>query len=235
MTKTLFLTVACLSIVGVGCNKKPDKPAEEKPEVQQKDLSAESMEGKSPMNLIPHEVGDQWVYENGTGQEVTFKISKSKKVGDNVEFSMEVTVDGEVRDRTDWRIGPKGFFQTASRSGKKFNPPLPIISFPIKFDEPLTYKGSGPFPGASSQGNQKVAIRVRGVETVSTLMGEMEALAIESITAFEVNGVKAQTTARLWITPDYGIVRYAEEIRTSEGANGGSSLKLKSFTGKGKK
>lgn len=246
MKQSILLSLATLALVGslAGCggDDKPKKSntATETTVVKQDPIDRSSLDGKSPMDLMPHEVGDQWVYENPAGDEVVFKVAESTKKGDVVDFRIDVLVEGEVRDSTNWRISPEGFFQTAAKKGMKFEPALPIATFPIEYGKEVSYDGVGPYPGtADKSGKQAVLSRVRDVELIDTPMGQMSAMAIETVTRYNTNNSKGeaigvQITARIWMAPGYGIVLYKDGARTLDGQTGSSSLKLKSFSGKSK-
>lgn len=240
MKRTLLLSIGILALAAlVGCGDKEaaQNSKTEKPEVK----TAGELEGQSPMDLFPTEVGTQVTYDmtqGGETKELTFVIAESKDVANGKEVTVEVqNAQGEVTDTTVWRLNDKGLSQVMARDDQAFEPPQPLVNFPITFSEPVQYEGVGPYASVDARGKITGENRVRGKELVQTEMGEVEALAVDTAYTWEHQGNTYISRETTWVAPKYGIVRYQQTLamRDAEGQTGsiGVSLVMKGYSQKG--
>jgi hypothetical protein len=184
--------------------------------------------------LMPAAAGaaSTFVSANGTG-EITLKIKSSTTQGQNRIVVMEVIENNKVSDTVTWQIGPTGIFQLTARNGKAYTPPQMAV-FP-KFDDNTEkkYNGTGPYPsvetGKENFGPMEGITRNRGIETIDTDMGQIEALATESLYAYKSGGKAYQVKNTTWFAPKYGIVRYLQTLKREDGQSQTVTLKLKGF------
>lgn len=220
----------------VGCGSKSGyvpKPAAAIPE-------ATVAAGKET-DLWPMTLGNQWVYEaetsaqtaQGSGSQksdVTFKVSKSDSSNGVTNAVLDIINEGKIVDQTSWRVDSTGIYQTASNKLQGiYDPPQPMVKFPVKAGDEFTHKGTGPVP-MGGIGNQSTTNKVLGSQVIDTAAGRMSALAVESTTTFTKDGKTAITRTTVWLAPGKGLVRYRQETRA--GQNVATQLfRLKDFMG----
>ncbi|MBA4291507.1 hypothetical protein C0431_00905 [bacterium] len=234
-TKSIALiALCCTSIALVGCGDKGGSaPVGEATKVEK------FPEGAKVAELFPASVGTQSTYESTnsnstTKGELSLRVSDSQKVGDVTKLKIEVLDKDKVTDVVDWEISSKGIFQTTARKGVAYNPPQLAVSPDFKSLEEIKYKGTGPYPsvetGKETQGPIEGMLRNRGIETVDTAMGQIEALAVESVYGYKAGGKQYRTQITTWFAPKYGIVRLVQMIQREDmPAPQTTTLKLKAF------
>lgn len=240
MKRTLSLATASLATLALlaGCGKE-DEVAEKyaKPEPRM----AGNLEGQSPLDLIPTTPGTQVVYEltDQSGvRELTFNVQSIAEKPNGKEVTIQIIDNqGSVTDTTKWLVGETGVFQTVARNDQAFDPPQALVNYPITFSEPIKYEGNGPFAGVNATGKITGEHRIRGQEIVETVMGEIEALAIDSAYTYSHQGVTFLSRETTWIAPKFGIVRYSQTLaaQNQQGETRASTvnLRLKGFSEKG--
>lgn len=251
-----WICIALASIALVGCGKaKTEGAADGSGSTGGKDALTTPIEsqvikdGESPMDLIPTTVGSQAVYEvtqigSTEKREVTLKVANVKEVNGKKIVTLETYMENpetkkeEKTDQSDWEIGPAGVAQRTSAETKVYDPPQPVLNFPIKVGEESNYEGVGPLPIGGKVGKQAGKYRVRSFEEVDTPMGRVMSVACETLIAFEaVNEKGEKGVARMktivWLAPKYGIVRFKNYALTKTGQQQEiQSLAIKSFSEK---
>ncbi|MEZ5162242.1 MAG: hypothetical protein R2688_00525 [Fimbriimonadaceae bacterium] len=250
-----WICIALASIALVGCGK--DKAegvavagSGNGKEAQTAPIESKEMkDGDSPMDLLPTTIGSQAVYEVtqvGTNEkrEITLKVANVKEVNGKKIVTLETYMeDPETKtekktDQSDWEIGPEGVAQRTSAETKTYDPPQPVLKFPIKVGEESTYEGVGPVPVGGQVGKQAGKYRVRSFEEVDTPMGTVNSVACESLIAFEAENEKGEKgvvriKTVIWLAPKYGIVRFKNYALTNTGQQQEiQSLAIKSFSEK---
>jgi hypothetical protein len=190
--------------------------------------------------LFPAQEGAQWTFAGqstsvtpqGTNQnevEVVFKIVKVEETPEGKLATIEVFTDGVLGDRVQWRVGPKGIVNvSASRRNPEtnqvttvpYNPPYPMLSFPLKPGASSTVTTSGVRPGAPD-GPMKVTITNLGVQEVDTKgIGRVSAYAAETVSEFSNSNLKYRVVSTSWWAPDKGVVRYLQEVSVNTSDDG---------------
>lgn len=210
-----FHTIAAfaLALIVTGCNR-GEEPSAQKTEPKE-EIKTESLEGKSPLDLIPTTPGTQVVYElqDPEGKkEVTFQIKNVKDVPEGKDVTMDIVIDGNINDTNTWRISEKGLAQVSARKGKLFTPPQTLVHFPIKFAEERKYAGEGPFSFGQNSGPIEGASKIRGMEPVNTKIGTIESLAVDAVYRWKDEGATYLSTETVWIAPKFGIVRFNQTV-----------------------
>lgn len=235
----VYLMVAAAAVASlVGC--KGGGASAYKPKPAPKIESAEVKAGEE-QSLFPFAVGSQWVYavsvrvttaDGKSGQqtsEVTLRCTKIDDVEGGKQATMEArNTEGTLTDMQVWKVTDKGIFQVAAGAkADKFEPSVPNVMFPIKIGDTVNWKGTGPLPGgAKTEATAKV--KVLGYQEIDTDMGRMNALAVE--TRFDWGGEsKGAAAGTVWWRPNYGFVRFRQEIVVGDRA-AVQLLKLKSYT-----
>lgn len=241
MRTTLLIApaIAAFALIG-GCQNSGEKATTEKAKKPDA-VMAGDLNGKSPMDIWPSKVGAQTTYDatiNGKPAVLTFKVTKVKPAGKNgQDISFEIFNSAQPDKPTDnpvWRLDEDGLSQVSARQGLTFTPPQFLVHFPIKFGEQYDYKGKGPFPLGKGSGDLTGKTRVRGQEVVQTDMGDIEAIAVESIYGWKAENMIFRSTETAWIAPNYGLVRYQQTIQYQnekmETGSQSQSLVLKSYS-----
>ncbi len=238
MKVTLIPVAALATFALFGCNKSDENKVAEfkKPEV----IAAGNLEDTTPKNMFPNKVGTQITYEltSGNGKkEITFSVKKVTPIDGGNDVTIEIMDEGKTADTTVWRENAKGLSQVSVRNGKAFNPPQMLLPYPIKFSVPTDYKGTGPFAVSNNSGPIEGQTRVRGMETVETAIGEIEAVAVQAVYRWKTDGNVYISTETAWIAPKYGLVRFQQSIAAQnakqEIASQSQSLVMKNFSEKG--
>lgn len=203
----------------------------------------------SEAKLFPLTVGNRWTFEQtvaaqaATGQaaaedrEVTFQVKSVTPVDGGTAAEVEIIDEnGVIVDVTNWRVTSEGIYQTAAGTGDNrgsFDPPQPIVRFPIEQGNSFEYSGRGPRP-AGGAGNFTSRGTVLGPQPVDTAMGPISAIAVEIRSTFMVpddNGqmVEVQSESTTWWAPDVGLVRITQVI-VGPGGRQLSLFRLKDYT-----
>src|SRR5690606_22486714 len=137
------------------------------------------------------QVGNQWVYEAETAAQTTqgsgndkkdirFKVSKSNTVDGVTTATLDIYDGEKLLDQTEWRVDKTGVYQTKStKLTLSYNPPQPIIKFPIETGKEFTYSGTGPVPmGKNMIGNQTLKGVILGPQEIDTASGRISAIAV---------------------------------------------------------
>lgn len=237
MKGTLTAFTIAMSLALVGCQKGDDKPVADfkKPEV----VKAGNLEGETP-TLFPTKVGTQITYELTSTEgkkDITFTVENVKPIDGGNDITIKISDQGQTADTTVWRENKSGLSQVSVRNGKAFNPPQMLLPYPVKFAEPVNYKGSGPFAVSNNSGPIEGQTRVRGMETVETAIGEIEAVAVQAVYRWKDAGNTYISTETAWVAPKYGLVRFQQTIAAQnakkEVASQSQSLVMKNFSEKG--
>lgn len=192
-------------------------------------------EGTTVADLFPTVVGSQSTFEaTGSDEDVSLKVTDVKDQGDAKVVTIEVLSNESVTDKVVWTVGPKGITQLSARSGQSYNPPQLAVAPDLKSQAEIKYTGTGPFPsvetGQPTTGKLEGIMRNRGIETVDTEMGQIEALAVESVYGYTAGGKQYRAQITSWFAPKYGIVRLVQIVQREDMQQPNTTtLKLKSF------
>lgn len=200
-----------------------------------------TIEPGNEASLFPLTVGNRWTFEQtvvaqrSDGQsaneerEVTFQVKSVNPIEGGVAAEIEIVdKDGNVVDITNWRVTSAGIYQSAAGIGAQrgtFEPPQPIIMFPLEQGKKFEYSGRGPRPIADI-GNFSTVGTILGQQPVDTAMGPISAYAVEIRSTFNVTAdgqsVEVRSESTTWWAPDIGLVRITQVV----GGPGGQSLSL---------
>ncbi len=220
-----------ISLGLVGCDKGDEKaaPPADAPKVEA------FPEGTTISDLFPTTPGAQSTFAAGTSQ-LTLRVKGVKDSGEDKIVTVELVEKDAVTDLVEWQVGPKGIFQLNARNGQKYDPPQMSAAPDFASRAELKYAGKGPFPsvetGKPDYGTMNGLLRNRGIETVDTDMGQIQALAVESGYNYESGGKKYAIRNTTWFAPKYGIVRFIQSTLREDGAKSEIAMKLKGFRSK---
>lgn len=251
-TRTLTLAgLGALTLAIAGCSGS-GKSDNYKPKAQEKITPVTIVPGKEA-DLFPAKAGNTWVFAGETNQttpqgsrsqqaEITFRITDVADTPAGKVATIEISTDGTLSDRLKWRVGPDGIYQVSGSMREKkdgplkdvpFNPPVPIVPFPIKQGSEISAKSSGvrPVAGVGAFENQ---ILTEGIQEVDSDMGRFSALSTSSTSTYTEKNIKFQAHTGAFWSPNVGIVRYIQEVTAMnpEGKtiNSTTVLRLKSHT-----
>lgn len=220
LTASLFLATVA-AVVLSGCSKDPDDNFVAKPP---ETIPTATINPGSEMSLLPLDKGNQWTYAvevvtrvKGQDQpprnyESNWKVVESKKTADGIDAVIETTLPDKKVDRQHWRANSKGIYQVADGNPPVgFNPPFPVILFPVKDGTVYKWHGTGP-NGTKTGGPQSSERTIRAPQIVDTEMGRMSAFPVEDIGTLEANGKKGKSASTVWLAPGVGIVRLRQEV-----------------------
>jgi hypothetical protein len=153
--------------------------------------------------------------------EVVFKAIKVDETPEGKVATIEVSTDGQLGDRVQWRVGPKGIMnvsasrrnpETAQITSIPYNPPFQMLAFPLKPGEVRTVTTTGVRPGAPD-GQMKVTTTNLGVQEVDTKgVGRVSAVATQTVSEFTASNLKYSILSNSWWAPEKGLVRYLQEV-----------------------
>lgn len=219
--RTHALCVAALLGMGaIGCRKDPNDSYQPQPPAP---VPVANVTPGNEAILLPLDVGNQWTYTaqvsamvGGKQQptqnfEVTWKIVKTQKSADGTDAFVEITRNGAVNDRQQWRVNSKGAFQISDGlKSANYQPPMPMITFPVQANGTFKWQGTGPTP-FNLVAPHKSSSLVRAPQEVDTDLGRFSAYPVESDTRVTVKGKPARSVSTVWFAPNIGIVRFRQE------------------------
>ncbi|HZH98055.1 MAG TPA: hypothetical protein VEX38_03715 [Fimbriimonadaceae bacterium] len=218
MKKYAFIS---LIVLLAGCG---DKKAVYTPKPVQEAPPAQVKEGEEA-TLFPFKEGNTWTYRvqvvAGVAgrqlppdeREVTMKVSKVETTPDGVRAHLDIIQKDEVRDRQVWATNKLGIYQVAIGKDKPVYtaPPQPVILFPIKEDDTFNWKGWG-MSALGKPADTEASSKILGPQEVDTLMGSMNAIAVESDSKVKSGTESADVRSTYYWTPKVGLVRYRQEM-----------------------
>ncbi|HXH62500.1 MAG TPA: hypothetical protein VNI20_14235 [Fimbriimonadaceae bacterium] len=222
-TTTFFVVFALLAL---GCGRGSRYTAQ-----KAKKITPVQFHAGDEAKLLPLKVGNQWVYTLIVGQqqtEVTLRVSNVTRTGGRTNATIESTVRGSKTEESEWVIDSNGIFQSAARKDARYDPPQPIVPFPVEMDREKTVTTVGPLTSGGT-GKQSVTVEYLGPQEVDTDMGRMSALAMKSTTTWTADGNSDSMHSIAWWVPGIGFVRQRQEITTARGT-GVVLMKLKSYS-----
>lgn len=242
---SLFALAGIASLAFVGCGKGESsytpKPAATVEQV--------AVEPGSEKILFPLTVGNRWTFEQtvqasrADGQsandvrEVTFQVKTVNPIEGGVAAEIEIVdTEGRVVDVTVWRVTDTGIYQSSAGVGgqrSNFEPPQPIVAFPLEQGKKFEYTGRGPRP-IGDVGNFSSIGTNLGQQPVDTAMGPISAYAVEIRTTFnatdpEGQSVEVRSESTTWWAPNVGLVRITQVVG-GPGGNALSLFRLKDYT-----
>jgi len=231
-----FTLLAMASIALVGCNKGDSsaKPTASAPKV----TPLGDIKSLKVQDLLPNQKGTQATYEvvGKPGNDLTIRVQDYQENGGKPRITLEFLEGTRVTDVSVWEFNEKGLYQISARKGKAYNPPALQISSDLTDHKEYSFKGTGPYPtveaGKPDTGPLESLTKIRGVETVDTSMGQIEALAVITATIYTSDGKKYRQMNTTWFAPKYGIVRYVQTLQREDGQSSTFTLKLKGFSAK---
>lgn len=236
-TRTLIgLALGALGLSLTGCNSSGGGGGGYTPKPEEKVAPITIVPGQES-DLFPVKAGNTWTYEDNstrvTGQgsasstsEVTFKVTNVADTADGKVATIEISANGKLSDRLKWRVGPNGIYEVSgsergvgSNALKEvaFEPPVPMVPFPVKPGSGLDVTSTGVRP-AAGVGPLKTKLLVEGVQEVDTAMGRFSSLCTTSVSLYQAKEpktgeiIKFKATSSAYWTPKVGIVRYFQEI-----------------------
>lgn len=233
----LVLVASAVALAGCGNRGASNYTPKPAPKVEKVEVKP-----GEEMSLLPLAEGAQWVYSSevrlsqkgqtrSTSLEITFRCGPVKDLGDGgKEAVMDIVgADNQVSEKQTWRVDKTGVYQLAGGDkNQPFTPPIPNLVFPIKLGDNIKWKGDGPFPGGVVKGAVGVVSPI-GYEELDTDMGRMSGLAVETRMQWKSGTVVGQSYAKTWWRPNYGFIRFRQEVEIGD-TQALQIFRLKSYT-----
>lgn len=251
INRLAILSLGSIAIFLVGCNNSGGGETY-KPKAQEKITPIQIVAGQEG-DFFPAKAGNQWDFEGETLAQlpqgpktsktvVTFKIVEVADTPEGQVATIDVSSDNRVSDRLKWRIGANGIYQisgsirdkaTSELKEVKFEPPVPIIPFPVKDGGQIEVSSTGIRPGAGV-GAFKSKVTTDGIQEVDTAMGRFSSLGATAVLSYKEKDISFQTVTTAYWAPKIGMVRYVQEIvavnSQGKSISSNSVLRLKSHT-----
>jgi hypothetical protein len=230
----VLIGVFCLTVTG--CGKAEYKP------VPVKDVKTEPTSNITPEQLYPLKVGNQWTYALEISRELEGKPAETGSVEIGYEVKsvsnpstgvtrgvITMTEGGKPKDEQVWEIDSAGVHQiSVGKTPVTFSPKQTIVSFPFKFDEIRSYKGTGITP-LGENGSMDYKFSTHESQPVDTDSGRMNGLFIESSGTFKSSTGEGVVGNNSWFVPGVGLARFKQVVQV-KGGRSSLTLRLKSYT-----
>lgn len=191
-------------------------------------------EVKSPLALMPLELGNQWSYtlafESFEGSKPTgssevavdYKVSTVRPDGSALLILQQ---DGKSVDQQVWRSTADGLYQVASGlKSSSYVPQQPLALLPLSPGQKFEWQGRGPDPSGEI-GQAKMTSVVLPAQNVDTGLGPLSAVPIESVTKY----AHTVTRSTSWFRPGVGLVRLRQETTKKNGRREVITLALDNY------
>jgi hypothetical protein len=232
---TSFAALVAMGIIGCGSSGPEDRFVAKPPET----IPPATITPGNETSLMPLDKGNQWTYavqviSRVKGQvqpmksyESVWTVTDSKQTANGIEATIESTSPSDKKSSQKWRSNSKGIYELSDGNPPvMFNPPFPVILFPVKNETVYKWSGTGP-NGTKTPGPQTSVRTIRASQVVDTEMGQMAAIPVDDSGTLVVSGKKGTSISTIWFAPGVGIVRFRQEVVVSD-AGYVLLLKLKS-------
>lgn len=189
-------------------------------------------------NIFPLMAGNEWDYDYQTSADegaitssapLTVKVVKVSETADGTIGELEFTQNGVVTDRQTWLVNSKGLFAlTEGKTGTKFDPMQPVVTFPIVPTSVFNWKGTGQMPDGTP-GPMTTRSDVAQPVMADTSMGQLASIPVDSTTQFKINGKPAVSKSTMFFQRKVGLVRYKMTV-FYQGHSQTILIKLRSHT-----
>ncbi len=159
--------------------------------------------------LLPTSPGSRWTYrltndENGI-EEVT--VLPSRQIEGQTALVLGCKRKGTLDREELFYITDKEIAQFSAGAGEKviLKPPMPILRFPLKFDETVSWQGGVSLRGALVPSQSKS--RLRCIEKIKVPLGTFTSYRVDTILETRLAEGLARFWVTRWLAPGIGVVR----------------------------
>ena len=230
------ISIGMMSLVVIGCGKAEYKP------VPIKEVKSEQPSNISPEQLYPMKMGNKWTYALEISRELEGKPAETGSVEIGYEVKsvsnpstgvtrgvITMTEEGKPKDEQVWEIDSAGVHQVSvGKTPVVFSPKQTIVSFPLKFDEVRSFKGTGITP-LGGNGSMDYKFSTHELQPVDTDSGRMNGLFVESSGTFKSSKGEGVVGNNSWFVPGVGLARFKQVVQVT-GGRSSLTLRLKSYT-----
>ncbi|MBI1756267.1 MAG: hypothetical protein HYR64_04070 [Fimbriimonas ginsengisoli] len=143
---------------------------------------------------------------------VAYRVTQVEKTPEEVRATVEISLNDLLTDRQVWLVNSKGLWQVSSGlKPNEFDPPQPIIPFPVREGAKFWWKGLAPFPNGK-EGEVKLHGWILGRQEVDSAAGRYSAYAVQIDTSYDQGTDPVKTSATFWFAPGVGMVRLQERF-----------------------
>lgn len=169
--------------------------------------------------LWPLDLGNEWVYEvdatlgdRDFSYEGRMEVVRAKDGMADVDVFRREHGQDQLTTSRRYQSVASGL-QAVSENGRPFTPPRSLVPYPIVFGTKAAQKVAGPVDGSEAPVDQSTTTQARGIEVAEAVDKRWEAIAIESVSEYEVGGVKTSASSVTYLAPRVGPVRIVQETR----------------------
>jgi hypothetical protein len=206
----------------------------------EKKVKALSITTGNEKSLMPIAKGNQWNFvaesefrsktnADAKSNKVSFKVTDVQKDQDSSTATIEVSIDGEVKEKQLWLINDSGIYQVSTgKSGTKFSTPKLLVPFPVKNSSTFNWNGKGPAINSTST-EIKLNGKIIGSEEVNIKDDKVAALATETTEHWGQDKDKGASVTLAWWVPNVGIARL-RQVTATQNAVLSQVMRLESYT-----
>lgn len=223
----MFLALGVAGTLGPGCGDKSSGTSQK----MAPKIAVATLGPGQESRLFPLKVGNQWNYvievqsfaaggatRTSVG-EMSMRVAKVENKQGSTIATIEVRdSNGRVGQSDIWEVSSKGIFQrTGGPKQIPFVPPQTNILFPLAPGKTFVWKGSGLVP-TFAVGNSEIRGKVLSPQEVDGAVKRFSAFPVEIEGNFVENSRKGELFATAYWSPDVGLVRYRQEVRSPNAA-----------------
>lgn len=191
-------------------------------------------EVKSPLALMPLDLGNQWSFTLTAETYQKEKLLGSAKVAVEYRVStvrpdgsalLVLRQEGQTVDQQVWRSTADGLYQVASGlKSVPYVPQQPLALVPLAPGQKYQWQGSAPDPNGSVVQASMTSL-VLAPQNVDTGLGPLSAVPIESVTKYPRSVARSTS----WFRPGVGLVRLRQETTKKDGSQQILTLALDNY------
>jgi hypothetical protein len=139
------------------------------------------------------------------------------KAGEQTRLTLETHQNGKITRKEAYLSDAEGLKMTAAGlgDGVSLRPPLPLVRYPVREGDVVSWSGVLKFRGASAPGT--ASSRISGQEIAPGGGEKMEAYRVDTIIQTTIQGRQTPFFTTRWLAPGVGIVHqrnYGSEVWT---------------------
>ncbi|MCL5283850.1 MAG: hypothetical protein M1330_03955 [Armatimonadetes bacterium] len=143
------------------------------------------------------------------------KVGGSKQVGTNSGAVFQIALNGKQIEEEVYSVRRSGIYRLAGgpHASLLFNPPMPLLRYPIQNNAVYTWHGMMKGPNVSVPA--KAYYQVSGPETISTAAGRFQAYQVDMAILATVKQQSIRLPSVFWFAPNVGMIMQETNIKGS--------------------
>lgn len=168
--------------------------------------------------LMPTTPGSRWTYrldKDETGLEHV-KVLPPRTIGGQTVLVLSGERAGNPTREELFHVTDTEIAQISAGAAERvvLKPPLPLLRFPLKFDETVTWQGGVSLRGAFVPSQAKS--RLRCLEKITVPAGPFSAYRVDTVLETRLSDGFAQFWTTRWFAPGVGMVRTRYIVKTPQ-------------------